>query len=131
MGADQLFPGELVDGRRQSLRQAAGVDEDDRRAVFADQLEDAGMDRRPNTSPRNLLVICPPPIGERAGVGGFTFEVRHVVDRNFDGDLHRLDATSVDDRDLAIGAAEKACRFAEGTLGRREPNALRLGLRDG
>src|SRR5439155_281851 len=39
-------------------------------------------------------------------------------------------ATGLDDRDLAVGAAEEARGFRQRALCRREPDALRLGLRN-
>ena len=47
--------GELVEAQRQALGAAAGVDEDDRRAVLLDELEDLGVDRRPDRASRRLV----------------------------------------------------------------------------
>ena len=46
--------GELVEAQRQALGAAAGVDEDDRRAVLADEPQDLGVDRRPDRLARRL-----------------------------------------------------------------------------
>jgi len=54
VGVGQHFAGQLVDGGGQPLCQPAGVDEDDGRAVLADQLEDAWVDRRPDAPSRPL-----------------------------------------------------------------------------
>jgi len=42
VGPNQLFAGQLVELVGQPFGQSAGVAEDDRRVVFADQLEDRG-----------------------------------------------------------------------------------------
>ncbi len=52
MGARELLAGELVDPEREPLGEAPVVDEDDRRAVRADELEDRGVDRRPDRAAR-------------------------------------------------------------------------------
>ena len=46
--------GELVEAQREALGAAAVVDEDDRRAVLADQLEHLRVDRRPDRVARRL-----------------------------------------------------------------------------
>jgi len=48
MGADQLFPREIVEPAGESLADAAAVDEDDGGAVGEDLREDLGVDRRPD-----------------------------------------------------------------------------------
>jgi hypothetical protein len=45
---DQLLTGQLVELQRQAFGEATRVDEHDRRAMGADQLEDARMNRRPD-----------------------------------------------------------------------------------
>ncbi len=104
MGADQFLAGQLIDGCGQPFGQTAGVDEDDCRAVLSDQLEDARMDRRPDAPAWSLLLSpdhrCRPAIRLSPPL-----EVRHVVNRDLDRDLHRLDASGVDDGDLAICAS--------------------------
>src|SRR2546429_163079 len=63
--------------------------------------------------------------------GGLALQIRHILDRDLDRDLHWLDPAGVDDGDLAVGAAQKACGFGQWALGRRQPDALRLRPRDG
>ena len=46
--------GQLVEAQGQPLGAAAGVDEDDRRAVLADEPQDLGVDRRPDRPARRL-----------------------------------------------------------------------------
>ena len=50
----ELFAGELVDAKREPLREAPVVHEDDRRAVLPDELEDRGVDRGPDRPARAL-----------------------------------------------------------------------------
>ena len=51
VGPDQLLAGELVEPLGEPLGEAPAVDEDDRAAVRADQLEDRRVDRRPDARP--------------------------------------------------------------------------------
>ena len=53
--ADQRLAGQLVERRGQALGDAAAVDEDQRRAVRAHQLQQARMDRGPDRRPRRAL----------------------------------------------------------------------------
>ena len=103
MSPDQFLAGQFVDRGGEPLRKPAGVDEDDGRPVLPDQLENAGMDGRPDAPARSLLVICPPPIGGRVGVGGITLESAHVLDRHADALAHRaadvVDMLVVQDRE--------------------------------
>ena len=64
VGAGDLALGELVEPQRQPLGRAAVVDEQDRRAVGLDQLEQLGVDRRPDRAPRRLGAA-----GQRVQVG--------------------------------------------------------------
>ena len=51
--ADQRLAGQLVERAGEPLRDAAAVDEDQRRAVRAHQFEQARMDRAPDRRPRS------------------------------------------------------------------------------
>ena len=69
----ELFAGELVDARRQALGEASRVDEDDRRAMRLDQLEQARIDRGPDavagpaaSPPPRRVATCPRPGPRRA-----------------------------------------------------------------
>ena len=55
-------------------------------------------------------------------------ETRHVLDRDLDRDLHRLQPPGVDDRHLAAGAAEEAPDLLQWTLRRGQADALGLDL---
>src|SRR5207249_2798029 len=92
---DQFLTREPVDRRGQPFGEPPRVDEDDGRAVLANQFQDAGMDRRPDTAARSLLIGANH--GGRPAINlGATFQIGYVVHRNFDSDLHRLDTTGID-----------------------------------
>src|SRR5207247_11350128 len=93
--AHELFVGQLVDPRRNALGEPPRVDENDRRAVLPYQLEQAWIDRRPDAVlPLGaVLVLCR--------------EAGHVLDRDLDRHLHRLQPPGVDDGHLAVRAAQK------------------------
>ena len=92
VGSRELLAGELVETGREALGQAAGVDEHDRRTVRPDQLEHLGVDRRPDRRLRRRGpgVAGPSIAGIRCGVSEIARQVRHVLDRHDDLDLHRL-----------------------------------------
>ena len=135
---------ELVEAGGQALGQAPGVDEDQRRAVRLDQLQQPGVDGRPDRPPG------------RAGLGGVDrrgagpaarpvveggdrlAEVGHVVDRDDDLDVELLAHAGVDDRDGAgpppgapvagLVAAQEPGHDVERTLGGRQADALGRAL---
>ncbi len=117
VGAHQLFIGQLVDARGDPLGEAARVDEDDGRAVLADELEQTRIDRGPDAVLAFRAVLI---LGREAS---------HVLDRDLDRHLHRLQAARVDDRHLAVRSAEEPADLFERPLRRRESDALRLHLR--
>ena len=116
VGAYQLLLGELVDAGRDSLGEAARIDEHDGRAVLSDQLDESRIDRRPDAvlAFRTVFILSGQP--------------GHVFDRHLDGDLHRLQPPCVHDRDLAVCAAEKTADLLQRALRGREADALRLNL---
>jgi hypothetical protein len=79
---------QVVQPQRQTLGKAAVVDEHDRRAVRADELEDLGVDRRPD----RLLLLG----------------LAHVVERDDYLQVERLGAPGVDELDLAAAGDEPA-----------------------
>jgi hypothetical protein len=128
----EVLARELVQARRQALGQAPGVHEHDRRAVRADQLEQAGMDRRPDRrarcrEPRSGRTLHPRHARRR--LLGDGRELRHVLDRDDDLDVHRLAVAGVDDRDRprrpAVETAEEPPDLLERPLCRRQPDPLR------
>ena len=74
----ELLPRELVDPQREALGEPPVVDEDDGRPVLTDELEDGGVDRRPDAPLRNagsadsgcaktLKASAPRPLGAPKG----------------------------------------------------------------
>ena len=108
VSARDLFLSELVEAQGQPLREASVVDEDDRRAVRADELEDLGVDRRPD----RLLLL----------------RLAHVVERDDHLQVELLGAAGVHELDLAAARDEPA-DLLERTLRGREADPLH-GLAD-
>ena len=105
MRTDQRFAGELVQRAGQPFGETPAVDEDERRAVRANQLEEARVDRRPDRRPR----VADRRRSARNVVGGR--QARHVFDRHLDAQRERLLLAGVDDRDRPI--ADRAARLGE------------------
>ena len=96
---------------------------------LADQLQDPGMDRRPDA--RAHLAADHRTAGLLVHRQDLA-QARHVLDRDDDLDLQRLPRAGVDDRDLAAvaDAAEEAGDGLERPLGGAEADALdRRGVR--
>ena len=120
---------------RQPLGAAAVVDEDDRRAVLAHQLEQLGVDRGPDRAAgdgcarrgrrrpgRRRRRRCPcrrRPVGHVVGV-----RLAHVLDRHVDLQVERLAHAGVDDRAVAARADEEAADLLERALRGRQADAL-------
>src|SRR6266568_4904380 len=83
-----------------------------------DELEQARIDRGPDAV-------------EGAARLFLRGESRHVLDRDLDAHLHRLEAAGVNDRHLAAGAAEETRDLLQGPLRRGQADSLRLDFRDG
>ena len=123
-----LLPRSLVQRRREPLGQAAAVDEDHRRAVRADELDQPRVDRRPDRTARGAA-----PRRARTGSPRLA-EARHVLDRDLDRQLEGFPGSGVDDLDRArlhgpvpaadLSAAEEARDLLERALGGREADAL-------
>jgi len=104
MRADQRFARELVEGAGEPLGEAAAVDEDERRAVGANQLEEARVNRRPDRPTR---------IAKRCRTARNIVQVRqlgHVLDRHVDRQLQLLLLSGVDDGDGAVADRAAVCR---------------------
>ena len=141
VGLDQVFDGEagfgvdtdacllggFVELGRQALGLAAGVAEDDRAAMGQHELEDAGVDTRPDAAAlRAERCRC----GTRAEFGDRLAERAHVLDRHDDLDFQRLADTGIDDRDgprctRRAETAEEARDLLEWALRCRQPDSLR------
>src|SRR5262249_4729316 len=126
VGASQLFACELVDAQRQPLRQPPVVDEHDRRAVRADELEDRGVDRRPDRAARALDADTPlDAAGERRhGQRGGGMELAHVLDGHDDLEVELLTNTCVDELDLPSRARDETTDLLQRTLSCRETHTL-------
>ena len=103
VGTRDLFLGQVVEPQRKPFGEAAVVDEDDRRAVRADELEDLRVDRRPD----RLLLLG----------------LAHVVERHDHLQVELLRAPRVDELDLAP-ARDEAADLLERPLRGRQADAL-------
>src|SRR5216683_7048585 len=113
MSADQVLLGELIDAGGDPLGQAPRVDEDDGRAMLAYELQEPWIDRWPDAVRRLAGIV----------VG---LELGHVLDRDLDLHLHRLQPAGVDDGHLAARSAEELRDLLQRALGRREADPLRI-----
>ena len=106
MRAHERLAGELVERAGEPLREPPAVDEDQRRAVRADQLEQPRMDRRPDRRPRVGRLRRRPArdvVGRR--------QPRHVLDRHFDASASSgFFCAGVDDGDRAGSATRRGRR---------------------
>ena len=123
VGPHEILAGQLVEALGQPLREAAAVDEDERAAVALDQLQDPGVDRRPDADPplaggdRSARLLV-----ERKRLA----EAAHVLDRHDDLQVQPLLRPGVDDGHPAVGAraGQEAPDRLERPLRRREPDPL-------
>jgi hypothetical protein len=113
--------GELVESHRQALGGAAVVDEDDRRAVRADQLEQLRVDRRPDPARGRGGAVAGGRIDHLRLRGGLA----HVLDRHVDAQVERLAHAGVDDR-AGPPAGQEAADLVERPLRRRQADPLQL-----
>ncbi len=125
-----LLPCELVDPQREPLGEPPVVDEDDGRAVRADELEDRRVDRRPD---RAALRSTPTPISTPSASGGHgergrRVELAHVLDGNDDLEVELLAHAGVDELDLAPGPGDETADLLHRSLRRREADALERAL---
>jgi hypothetical protein len=81
----------------------------------ADQLEQTGIDRRPDAVCRLPRIVI-------------ELQLRHVLDRDLDLHLHRLETARVDDGHVARSAAEELGHLLERSLCCGEADSLRLDL---
>ena len=105
--------GDLVEPGREALGEAAGVGEDDGRAVLLDEVDDVLLDVGPDA-------------GGATGVLGVLVVVaghRHVLDGHHDAEVPLLGAGRGDDLDR-LGAAEEARDLVERADGGAETDAL-------
>ena len=122
--------GELVQPQREPLGEPAVVDEDDRRAVLLDELEDRRVDRRPDRADALLGTRRPSrrrPARTRLRERGGRPELAQVLDRHDDLEVELLARAGVDELDRAV-AGDEAADLLERALRRREADPLRPGL---
>ena len=122
----ELLAGELVDAKREPLGEAPVVHEDDRRAVLSDEVEDRGVDRRPDRPARALDADAhlDPVCERRDGERGRRRQLPHVLDRNDDLEIQLLADSGVDELDLAARSGDEPPDLLHRPLRRREPEAL-------
>ena len=121
---DLLF-GKLVEAEREPLREPPVVDEHDRRAVLADELQELRVDRRPDRlavalgAGVHLLAVGGRRVRERARGR----QLAHVLDGHDDLQVELLRAARVDELDRAA-AGDEAADLLERALRGREADAL-------
>ena len=131
MGAGDRRVGELVQPQRQPLRETAVVDEDDRRPVLLDELEQGRVDRGPDRARGRLVagrhhdVVGEDELAE-AGVGA---RLAHVLERDDDLEVELLADPHIDELDRPA-ACHEAPDLLERPLRRREPDPLERLLGD-
>ena len=118
---DRLFS-KLVEAQGEPLGAAAVVDEDQRRAVLAHQLEQLGVDRGPDRLAGRLLAGALERVELRAGVAGLD----HRLDGHVDLEVERLAHPGIDHGALALGADQEAADLVERVLRRRQADALHV-----
>ena len=127
-----LFLRKLVQPDREPLGEPAVVDEDDRRAVLPDELEDGGVDRGPDRAGGRLVAG-----GHLDAVGHHRLrqlarrpELAQVLDGDDDLEVEILARSRIDELDRTI-AGDEAADLLERALRRREADALRRALEQG
>ena len=128
MRVRQLFTRQIVQRVRDALREPAAVDEDERRAVLAHELEEPRVDRRPDARA---------PIGPRGRPAAELerlAEACHVLDRHLDGELERLSMAGIDDahraRAVGLEPTEESSDLVQRALRRGESDALEAPTRE-
>src|SRR5690606_1716696 len=127
--------GKFVEAGGETFGEAAGVGEDEGGAVLLDELEEPGVDRRPDRAAHRSPAVAAAGTGEVGRQAGAATrlddlaEGAHVLDGDDDLDVELLAAAGVDDGDRAwcagvVAAAEEAGDLVERALGGRQPDAL-------
>ena len=122
---DRLF-GELVEAQGQPLCKAAVVDEDDRRAVLPDEIEQRGIDRRPDRARRRLVTRAHRHLRRQRRLAETQIGARlaHVLQRDDHLEIELLPRAGVDELDRPATGDEPSY-LLEWALGGREPDALK------
>ncbi len=122
-GAVLAGRGELVEPKGQAFGRASTVDEDDRRAVLADEAQELRVHGRPD---RPAGRLGPGETVERVGSVGQGVGLDHRLDGDMDAQVERAARADVDDPGPAVGADHEAGDLLEWVLGGREPDPLEL-----
>ena len=135
MGPRDLVLGELVQPEREALGAAAVVDEQDRRAVGVDQIDQLGIDRRPDRSACRLAAgqgvqirVCAAnsqgsrPPGDSPGDS----RLHHRVDGDHDLQVELLADPGVDQPARPPWPDQEAADLLERVLRRRQTDPLHL-----
>ena len=132
VGARDLFLGQLVQPHRQALGEPPIVDEDDRRAVLPDELEDGGIDRGPDRAGGRLVARRHHDVVVHDGLGELVrgAQLAQVLDGDDDLEVELLARAGVDELDRAV-AGDEAADLLERPLRRREADPLRRALEQG
>jgi hypothetical protein len=94
--AHERLLGQVVERARQALGEPPAVDEEQRRAVRANEFQEARIDRGPDRHAGRALRRVPARHGDGAA------QAAHVLHRHFDADLQRLAIRGVDDGDGTV-----------------------------
>ncbi len=122
--AGDLALGEVVEPQREPFGAAASVDEQDRRAVLLDQLQQLGVDRGPDRPSRRLGAA-----DQRVDLGGGRVVwLDHRLDRDLDLEVERLADAGVDDPAGAGGADHEPRDLFERVLGGAEADPLHVAV---
>ena len=118
-----LLRRQIVQPERQPLGAAARVDEQDRRAVGADQRQQLRVDGRPDRAAGGLSAGHRIKVRCRLAIG-----LDHRLDRNPDLEVERLPYAGVDDPAPARRADHEAPHLFQGPLGSRETDSLKVPI---
>ena len=123
VGAGDRLLRQLVQPQREPLGAAAVVDEDQRRAVLLDQLQQLRVDRRPDRLAGRLVAGALERVELDAGVA----RLDHRLHGHVDLQVQRLAHAGVDHRARALGADEEAADLLERVLRGRQADPLHVG----
>ncbi len=118
VSARDFLLSQLVEAQGEPLGQAAVIDEDDRRAMLLDELDDPRVDRRPDRLRRGF-----PAGAEEVRDLRVHARLAHVLERNDHLHVELLRAAGVDELDRTA-AGDKPADLLERALRRREADAL-------
>ena len=124
VGARDALLGQLVQPQRQPLGGAPVVDEDQRRGVLAHELEQLGVDRRPDRLAGGLLAR------ERVQLHVHLLGLDHRFHGHVDLQVQRLAHAGVDHRRAPLRPDHEAADLFQRVLRRAQPHPLDVTPRD-